>query len=344
MRSTHEPPQLRHDPLAARTVFVAPDRAGRPNELAGDRLDCPFCAGNEAATPPDTLRSPADASTPWLARIVPNRFPVVSSSHDPQAGSATGSGGLPARGVHEVVIESPVHVRSILDVDPRGWHEAWWLVRQRLAQLAESRRVAWATVFKNSGSRAGASLAHVHSQLVGLDFAPPAIRAEAAALVADGASSEDGFGRLVTRARAEGRCIAELGGLVALVPPAPRQPFETWILPVSPEAYLHEAALPRIAALADLTRSFVRRLESLLPDTDFNWWLHQPPFDHEPGCTGLRAAAGWHWHLEILPRINGLAGFELGTGCHITTMCPEESARLLRAALPESTDLPPSPT
>ncbi|NCY03504.1 MAG: galactose-1-phosphate uridylyltransferase, partial [Planctomycetia bacterium] len=42
--------------------------------------------------------------------------------------------------------------------------------------------------------------------------------------------------------------------------------------------------------------------------------------------------AAWHWHLEILPRINGLAGFELGSGCHVTTMSPRESARLLRDA------------
>ncbi|MFM8891364.1 MAG: hypothetical protein ACKOTB_07030 [Planctomycetia bacterium] len=332
MRSTHEPPQLRHDPLAARTVFVAPERAGRPNELAGDRLDCPFCAGNEAATPPDTLRWPADVSAPWLARIVPNRFPVVTPSGDPRTGSAAGPDGLRARGVHEVVIESPAHVRGVLEVDPAGWREAWSLVRHRLAQLADDETIAWATVFKNSGGRAGASLEHVHSQLVGLAFVPPTIEAEAAALAADHAPGRDGFGAMVARAQSEGRCVEHHGGLVALVPPAPRQPFETWILPTSPEAYLHEANAPRIAALAALTRSFVHRLENVLPKTDFNWWLHQPPFRAEQGRDDLGITTGWRWHLAILPRINGLAGFELGTGCHITTMSPEDSARLLRDA------------
>jgi UDPglucose--hexose-1-phosphate uridylyltransferase len=37
----------------------------------------------------------------------------------------------------------------------------------------------------------------------------------------------------------------------------------------------------------------------------------------------------WRWHLEILPRLSPLAGFELGTGCHITTLGPVEAARLL---------------
>jgi UDPglucose--hexose-1-phosphate uridylyltransferase len=40
----------------------------------------------------------------------------------------------------------------------------------------------------------------------------------------------------------------------------------------------------------------------------------------------------WHWHLEILPRLSAFAGFELATGCHITTMSPAESARRLREA------------
>ncbi|MFM8891748.1 MAG: hypothetical protein ACKOTB_09040 [Planctomycetia bacterium] len=332
MRSTHEPPHLRHDSLAARTVFVAPERAGRPNELAGDRLDCPFCAGNEAATPPDTLRGPTDASEPWVARIVPNRFPVVSLPGEPRAGSAAGPVGLPARGVHEVVIESPAHVRGVLDVEPTGWRESWSLVRRRLAQLADDETIVWATVFKNSGKLAGASLEHVHSQLVGLAFVPPTIHAEAAALAADHAPGRDAFGAMVARAQSEGRCVEHHGGLVALVPEAPRQPFETWIVPSSPQAYLHEADSMRIGALAALTRSFVHRLEHVLPNTDFNWWLHQPPFRDGRGRGGSGVSTGWRWHLEILPRINGLAGFELGTGCHITTMTPEESARLLRDA------------
>jgi UDPglucose--hexose-1-phosphate uridylyltransferase len=42
-------------------------------------------------------------------------------------------------------------------------------------------------------------------------------------------------------------------------------------------------------------------------------------------------AARWHWHLEIVPRHGQLAGFELGTGCHITTVSPRDSARLLRS-------------
>ena len=149
MHSTHAPPHLHHDPLADRTVIVAPQRADRPNELAGATIPCPFCAGHESLTPPDVLRAPAALSVPWRARIVRNRFPVAST--ETAAASGAPQDGPAARGVHDVVIESPDHVRSILDVDPAGWCDVWELCRRRLADLADRGDLAWGMVFKNSG-------------------------------------------------------------------------------------------------------------------------------------------------------------------------------------------------
>ena len=120
---------------------------------------------------------------------------------------------------------------------------------------------------------------------------------------------------------------------MAVVPPAPRQPFETWILPRSAELYFHATTSDRVAALAALTQSLIGRLDRLLPQADYNWWLHQPPSVHAVTTSlGAPVPARWHWHLEIMPRLNGLAGFELGAGCHITTATPQDSARRLREA------------
>lgn len=317
-------PRIHHDPLVARRVFVAPDRADRPNEadlVAGaddDRLVCPFCAGNESATPPDVLRTPADASRPWRARIIPNRYPVLV---DQAWGAAAGNsaGARAARGVHDVVIESAAHERSVLALEPDAWRDVWELCRLRVAMLEDRGDLAWAMIFKNSGPAAGASLAHVHSQLVAFDFVPPAIEAKMIA------AERESFAGLLAVAAAEGRIVREQDGVVAVVPHAPRQPFETWIVPRDPAPHLHAAPAGHVAAVADLTRWFVARLAAVAPAADYNWWLHQWPFrGHIP------ARPDWHWHLEILPRLAPLAGFELGTGCHITTMTPAESARRLR--------------
>lgn len=320
-------PQRHHEPLTLRTVFVAPQRAERPIHTGpgGVAADCPFCAGHESRTPPAVLRSPADPAIRWQARIVPNQFPVVTETGPAAVG---GGAGLrqPAHGVHEVLIESADHQRSILTIDPAAWRDVWHLCRRRLQQLADRADLAWAFVFKNSGAAAGASLEHVHSQLVALDFLPPLI----AGKIAIAGCSRDPFGTLITQAEDEGRIVAEQDGVVALVPHAPRQPFETVILPRRAGRHFHMADDDAVAALAALTQRVIARLERVAPGTGYNWWLHQAPFASIGSTsTGLE---NWHWHLEILPRLAEFAGFELATGCHITTMSPAESARRLREA------------
>jgi UDPglucose--hexose-1-phosphate uridylyltransferase len=317
-------PRIHRHSLAARTVVVAPKRADRPSDLdaAGTIVgSCPFCVGQESQTPPDVLRTPADATLPWQARIIPNRYPVVELCDSPSEDFSQGT--RPAHGIHEVIIESAAHFHSILEVDAAAWRAVWQLIHQRLAMLDGAPGIAWATVFKNSGPAAGASLEHLHSQLIGLDFVPPVMEAKLAA-----ASQPDhSFAAVIEQAAASGCVVAEAGDVVAIIPPAPRQPFETWILPRVPEPLFSATSSARVAAVADLTRLVVARIEAAVPGANYNWWLHQAPF-------GERAAAvgGWHWHVEILPRLAPFAGFELGTGCHITTLSPEESARRLKEA------------
>ena len=317
-------PLVRHDSHTGRSVIIAPKRDERPGDAdlaaaaaaAGPDAWCPFCAGNESRTPPAVLRAPVDPEAAWHARIIPNRYPFVEEA----SGTTAGEGGRPAHGVHDVVIESPRHDTSILAIEPGGWRAAWMLVQRRLADLAARRDLAWGTVFKNSGPRAGASLEHVHSQLVGVDFVPPAIRSEFAAA----AAVADPFADLLAAARTERRIVHESDGLVAFVPAAARQPFETWILPAARERHFHAAAETRAVALADFTQLVVGRLAEVRPGVDFNWWLHEAAWRDEPGTDR------WHWHLEILPRATELAGFELGTGCHVTAMRPAEAAARLR--------------
>ena len=335
--------RIHTDPLSGRAVFVAPARAERPREES--LAACPFCAGNEALTPPEVLRSPADRVLPWLARIIPNRYPVVvdrfpDSAESLAAGptaAPTAESPRPAHGIHDVVVESPRHDTSILEIDPLAWRASWQLVRDRLGHLAERDDLAWGMVFKNSGPAAGASLDHVHSQLVALDFVPPVIMAK----LATGAGGGDPFEAIIREAESERRVVATTADLVAFVSPAPRQPFEIWILPRQPEPWFHAAEPEVVAGLAIFLREVVARIERAAPGAEFNWWLHQAPFSPHPARPGAllrggggwdgQVPAGWRWHLEIVPRISPLAGFELGIGCHISIMSPEESTRRLRA-------------
>jgi UDPglucose--hexose-1-phosphate uridylyltransferase len=42
------------------------------------------------------------------------------------------------------------------------------------------------------------------------------------------------------------------------------------------------------------------------------------------------AMVHYHWHIEIIPKLTKVAGFEWGTGFYINPTPPEEAARFLR--------------
>ncbi|HEY1480314.1 MAG TPA: hypothetical protein VGF46_09805, partial [Gaiellales bacterium] len=70
---------IRLDPVSGMRVVVAPGRARRPGAFTRSLsrparqtpAECPFCAGHEDRTPPETLVLPAGGA-PWAVRVVPN--------------------------------------------------------------------------------------------------------------------------------------------------------------------------------------------------------------------------------------------------------------------------------
>ena len=80
-------PELRKDPVTGRWVIIATDLAKRPSDFVREKVEihgsgfCPFCAGNEAKTPPEIHSYRKDGSardTPgWSLRVVPNKFPAL---------------------------------------------------------------------------------------------------------------------------------------------------------------------------------------------------------------------------------------------------------------------------
>jgi UDPglucose--hexose-1-phosphate uridylyltransferase len=146
---------VRHDPMTGRWSAIAPSRAQRPGAetpAADDPAACPFCAGHEERTPPETLRL-GDGPTGWGVRVVPNLYPALERQ--------------------EVVIHSPEHVRSFGALDDAAIDvvaEAW----QRRAHDAGG--ICFPIL--NEGHDAGASLPHSHSQLAWLPAQPPAVIAE----------------------------------------------------------------------------------------------------------------------------------------------------------------------
>jgi UDPglucose--hexose-1-phosphate uridylyltransferase len=75
--------------------------------------------------------------------------------------------------------------------------------------------------------------------------------------------------------------------------------------------------------LAEILHQLLGRLHSCLSDPPYNYIIHTAPYDGKVGHY-------YHWHIEIIPRLSQVAGFEWGSGFYINTVPPEDAARYLR--------------
>ncbi len=314
--------ELRSDPIVGRKVYIAEDRAERPNDYAEVRIaeapaaSCPFCAGHEGETPAATMEVPDNG--PWQVRVIPNKYPAVR--HD----AAQVAGEAPI-GAHEVIIESPRHLRDVTELSTDELALVLGVYRDRLRHWSQDGRLQHATLFKNVGFAAGASLKHVHSQLVALPFVPAEVEAELESSRRHYQThGECIYCRLLAdELRLGVRLVAQRSSFAAFCASAGRQPYETWLLPTEHAAEFHELADSALAELASLLQQVLGRLRQQLGEWSYNLILHTLPF---------RSAEEqlYHWHWELIPRTSQLAGLEWGAGVHVNPLSPERAAQRLR--------------
>ena len=258
---------------------------------------------------------------------MPNKFPAlqVEGTLDREGeGLFDRMNGI---GAHEVIIETPDHDRSLALMSEPELERVLWAFRERMLDLKQDHRLRYILVFKNHGAAAGATLEHPHSQLIALPIVPDFVREEI-----EGARRhypDQGTLRLL-RHRAAGAArrtrasIHENADIVALAPYAPRFAFETWLLPRRHGARYEQAARHEYESLARLLKAVLQRLDRALETPPYNLIVHTSPFSEE--VTDL-----YHWHIEIMPKLTQVAGFEWGTGFYINPTSPEEAAKVLRA-------------
>ena len=326
-------PQLRKDPLRDRWVIIATDRANRPNQFeAQSDLSrggpCPFCAGNEDMTPPEILayRPHGSEKSSWTLRVVPNKFPALSAEADLKPRVDGVYDFMNGFGAHEVIIETRRHESDVGALSTAELEDAVAVYQERILALKEERRFRHVLIFKNQGAAAGATIEHAHSQLIALPLVPQQIVEElSAALTHYQRKRQCLYCDMVSQELKQGSRVVIEGDLFLVICPfASRVPFETWILPKRHSAYFEYAPKPECAELARLFKEILFRLNRALGNPSFNSIIHSMPFD-APGHEH------YHWHIEILPKLTQVAGFEWGSGFYINPVTPEAAALSLRA-------------
>jgi UDPglucose--hexose-1-phosphate uridylyltransferase len=328
-------PELRKDPIVGRWVIIAPDRLTRPQTVRerGDDFDPnafdPFLEGHEDATTPEILAYREPHTRPngpgWRVRVIPNKFPalrvegLLSNRGDGMYDVMSGVG------AHEVIVECPHRETSMARLSVDNIREVLWVYRDRLVDLKKDRRLVHGLIFKNKGTLAGATLAHSHSQLIVNPIIPITIQEEM-----HGAEAYFRYrGRAIfadmlqQELASELRVVIDSPNFVVFCPYASRFPFETWIVPKNHTSHFENISRQGVDEMGTILKLTLQKLERALDDPPYNYVIHTAPFD-------VQELPHYCWHLEIFPRLTGVAGFEWGSGFYINPIPPEQAAQFLR--------------
>ncbi len=327
-------PELRREPVSGRWVIIATERAARPTDFKTNQQIikssfCPFCEGNEDKTPPEILAYRDNGAAPntggWSVRVVPNKFPALQIEGEQNKRGEGIYDMMNGIGAHEIIIESPRHIQSLTALDNGNVEEVLLCYRDRLIDLKQDKRFVYGLLFKNVGSSAGASLEHTHSQLIVTPIVPQLVENEMAnAKIFYQHRERCLFCDIIQQEiDTDSRIIISTDNFVAFAPFASRFPFEIWILPKKHEAHFENLQKIEIDELATVLKGALVSLEATLDFPPYNYIIHSAPFN-------INASESFHWHIEIIPRLTNIAGFEWGTGFYINPTPPEEAAELLR--------------
>jgi UDPglucose--hexose-1-phosphate uridylyltransferase len=343
-------PELRKDPISDRWVVISTERGKRPTDFAMPRVSdessndlskCPFCEGHEKMTPPEILAWRKGGTQPdspgWEIRAMQNKFPALTPEGDV---NRTGMGVydmMSGIGAHEVIVESPRHNDNIPDLPDEHVEKILWAYKQRIVEINKDPRFRYALVFKNYGKTAGASLSHPHSQLIATPITPRYVKLELSnsreyfqekerCIFCDIIRQELGTGE---------RIVYENEYFVVFTPFASRFPFEIWLLPRRHEHGFQVMPDEERLLLAQCLKDVLKRLQVVLNDPPYNYVLHtSPSITPRPGKPDYWGTIeyDYHWHIEIIPRLTKMAGFEWGSGLYINPTAPEQAAKFLREA------------
>lgn len=338
-------PELRKDPILGRWVIISTERGKRPSAFksVGEEEErsgpCPFCEGNEKMTPPEIYALRKKGTKPdtpgWKVRVVPNKFPALVSDQDLIKKGVGMFDMMTGFGAHEVIIETPDHKKTLKDQSVDEIVDVIKVLQYRVEELHKDTRIRYCLLFKNQGLQAGASIAHPHSQLITTPITPKRVKEELLGAEEYFKLKERCvFCDIMKQEMDEGeRIVYENDAYVSFCPYASRFPFEIWLLPKEHGIdFFSESVKANDRLLAEQLKVTMQKLALVLNNPQYNYLIHVAPNRFPRRGYWKTIDEDFHWHIEIMPKLTRIAGFEWGTGFYINPTSPEEAAKHLRDA------------
>lgn len=326
--------ELRFDVFRNNWVVIATDVELKPKDFPINRNNtnhainsnfCPFCEGQEHYTPGelDAFRNPGtEINTPgWQVRAIPNKysaFNLEGEFNQETSGLFSCANGL---GHHEVVVETPQHGLEFHHFTYEQMELVYRMLVTRYNSIKNEERLKYIQVYKNRGLFAGASLGHSHSQIIGLPMVPDYQQAFPHFYKEHG---ECIMCRMLAEEEQHNvRIVGSTKHFLLICPYASRFSYETWIIPRRHTEHFGDLTEEELKNLTALSSRFFPKLVSCLQDSSYNIVFNTAPVnvDYQPG---------YHWYMQIMPRLIVVNGMELGSGYHINPVSPEIAARVLR--------------
>ncbi|OGF28868.1 hypothetical protein A2477_01080 [Candidatus Falkowbacteria bacterium RIFOXYC2_FULL_47_12] len=304
--------ELRKDYLLNKYVLITPARARRPRDISEQTIlhrdkKCVFCP---AAVEKKLIVDEIGDKEGWQVLAIKNKYPAVTLTNKK------------AYGTQEVIIEMPEHGVEFSDLSVSDIENVLRMYQRRTAALSKplpgGKKLDYILIFKNNGSKAGASILHAHSQVFATDIIPPDVQEEiTAAQRYHTQFKRNAYEDIIKKECASKRFIYGDDLVAAFCPYASAFHYEAWLFPRRFIDNITELNRREITAFAKILKTILQKLNSL--NISYNFFMHQ-----------IISNPHQYFYIKIQPRDSVWAGVELGSGIVINSVAPEDAAKFYR--------------
>ncbi len=333
------PSELRYDVSSKSWVVIASGRAKRPETFKenkkeakkSDKKDCPFCKKEnlkhfvDVSINGEVKTSEEEVPEKWTVISIPNKFPAFIPNYNLEEKKENSLyRRMNAVGFHEVIVTRS-HSKAIGEMNVSEVKEVLSTYKRRYLSLKKRKHVNYISIFHNHGKKAGASIAHPHSQLV----TTPLVDVDVSSALNTAREYKKKKGECLYCAmqkweeKKRERIVYENDDFLVICPFASKVAFQTIVTPKKHLSNFERITDTLMSSLADAFQVALNKIYKGVGNTPYNFYLHTAPCDGE-------SHNYYHWHWTILPKTSVFAGFELGAGMEISTIKPETAAKYLR--------------